>query len=187
METAAKETKQFIGTIRPLREEDILALRQISEYWLRDLGRVAYEEVEGDMATLRESLDDGSTKHMFVAQTQDGEVVGMMGISEKPKDPLIPFAQTENPCELIVAYVHPEFRGGQGVGTALINASQDLARNLGKKEILLESGPRNIRSGYPFYDKQPGFKRVGQIKNFYGKGVHTIVWQKTFKASDTPQ
>src|SRR3989344_2813997 len=136
METTAKETEQFSGIIRPLTEEDIPALRQISEYWLRDSGRVAYDEVEGDIATLRESLAENSPKHMFVAQTQDGQVVGMMGVAETPKDPLIPFTQTDKPCELIIAYVHQDFRGGQGVGTALINASLDLARSLDKKEIL---------------------------------------------------
>ena len=90
------------------------------------------------MATLRESLKDDSGKRMFVAESAEGRVVGMMGLSEKPKKELLPFTKTDNPCELIVAYVHPDYRKGQGVGTALINASQDLARSLGKKEILLE-------------------------------------------------
>lgn len=71
--------------------------------------------------------------------------------------------------------------GGQGVGTALINANQNLARSMGKKEILLESGPRHTNSGYPFYDKQHGFRRVGIIKDFYGPGADTVVWQKTFE------
>lgn len=132
------------------------------------------------MTTLRTSLDENSGKHMFVAQTREGSVVGMMGLSEKPKEPLLPFAKTDGPCELIVAYVHPNHQGGQGVGTALINANQNLARSLGKKEILLESGPRHRDTGYPFYDKQPGFQRAGIIKDFYGEGADTVVWQKTF-------
>ena len=66
------------------------------------------------------------------------------------------------------------------MGTALINTAQDLARSKGKKEILLESGPRNIQTGYPFYDNQPGFNRAGVIRDFYGPGLDTVVWQKTF-------
>ena len=178
METP-KEKERFSGIVRRLRREDIPALREISEYWLRDFGRIAYNEVEGDMATLRQSLDGKSGKHMYVAQTQEGRVVGMMGLAEKPKDPLLQFTQTNNSSELIVAYVHPDYMGGQGVGTALINAVQNLAKDLDKKEILLESGPRHTHSGHPFYDKQPGFKRVGIIKDFYGKGADTVVWRKT--------
>jgi|SRR3989338_1146051 len=180
METTVKENEGFNGTVRPFREEDIPALREISEFWLRDGNQIAHDEVEGDMTTLRESLKEGSGKSMFVAQTADGKVVGMMGVKLHPKEELLPYAKTDNPSELIVAYVHPDYRKGQGIGTALITASQDFARSQGKKEILLESGPRNIDTGYPFYDRQPGFQRVGSIKDFYGPGLDTVVWQRTF-------
>ncbi len=180
MESRPPEREKFNGVIRPLEEADIPALRKISEYWLRDFGVIAYDEVEKDMKTLRESLDEGSNTKMFVAQATDGKVVGMMGVALQPKAELLPFAKTDVPSELIVAYVHPRFRGGKGVGTNLINAAQNLARDKGRKEILLESGPRNRTTGYPFYDRQPGFKRAGIIKDFYGKGLDTVVWQKTF-------
>lgn len=183
MEPGLRERERFNGIVRPLREEDIPTLRKISQYWLQDFGKIAYDEVDGDMATLRESLRENSTKHMFVVQTKDGKVIGMMGLSEKPKDPMLPFAKTDNPCELIVAYVHPDYQGGQGVGTALITANQNLARSMGKKEILLESGPRHRETGYPFYDKQPDLKRVGVIKDYYGLGADTVVWQKDFQQS----
>lgn len=179
-EAKGKEIGRFNGEVRPLKEEDIPALREVSEYWLRDSGVIAVDEVEGDTTTLRESLKDGSNKHMFVAQTPEGKVVGMMGLSEIPKQVMMQYAQTDNPSELIVAYVHPDFSSGKGVGTALINAAQDLARAKDKKEILLESGPRHTYTGYPFYDKQPGFKRVGVIKDYYGEGADTVVWQKIF-------
>ena len=174
----AKENERFNGAVRPLREEDIPALRKISEFWLRDNGFIAYKEVEDDMETCRKSLIPGSGKTMFVAERADGKAIGMMGLSDEPKLVLLAFAKTDNPCELIVAYVHPDYVGGRGVGTALINTVQNLAKSLGKKEILLESGPRHTYSGHPFYDKQPGFKRVGTIKDFYGKGADTVVWQK---------
>ena len=179
MEPGSQERGRFNGVVRPLREGDIPSLRKISEYWLQDNGVIAYDEVDGDMVTLRTCLAERNAKHMFVAETQGGRVVGMMGLSEKPKEPLMPFVKTDDPCELIVAYVHPNHQGGQGVGTALITANQNLARSMGKKEILLESGPRHKDSGYPFYDKQPGFQRVGTIKDFYGEGLDTVVWQKT--------
>jgi len=180
MEPGSQEREMFNGTIRSLQEGDIPALKQISEHWLQDFGVIAHDEVEGDMQTLRESLEENSDKKMFVAQTPDGKVVGMMGVKLHPKEELLRFAKTDNPSELIVAYVHPDYRKGQGVGTALIAASQDFARSEGKKEILLESGPRHAESGYPFYDRQPGFQRVGKIDDFYGPGLDTVVWQRTF-------
>lgn len=175
-----KETRKSEVLVRPLQEDDIPALKVISEYWLRTDGVIAYDEVEGDMDTLRQSLDSDSGKTMFVAETKDGQVVGMMGLSANPKKDLLPFAKTDNPSELIVAYVHPEHRGGKGVGTALLDAAQDLAIKLDKKEILLESGPRHRDTAYAFYDNQPGFNRAGIIKDFYGEGLDTVVWQKTF-------
>ena len=180
METTPPEGEKFDGVIRPFEETDMPTLKKISEYWLQDFGAIAHDEVEKDMKTLHESLEKGSPTNMFVATTPDGKVIGMMGVTLQPKPELLPFAKTDDPSELIVAYVHPDYRAGKGVGTALINASQKLAREKGKKEILLESGPRNKHTGYPFYDKQPGFKRVGKINDFYGKGLHTVVWQKTF-------
>ncbi len=179
MELNPKETGRFNGMIRSLQESDIPALKEILEYWLRDGKIVAHDEVEEDIATMRASLGEASGKRMFVAE-EDGKVIGMMGLAIPPKDVLLRFAKTDSPSELIMAYVHPDHRGGKGVGTALINTAQDLARARGTKEILLESGPRHRHTGYPFYDLQPGFKRAGQINDFYGKGAHTMVWQKTF-------
>lgn len=179
MELNPKETGRFNGVIRSLKKKDIPTLQTILEYWLRDFNVVAHDEVEEDISTMRNSLDEASSKRMFVAE-KDGKAIGMMGLVIPPKDVLLQFAKTDSPSELIMAYVHPDYRGGMGVGTALINTAQDLAKSKGRKEILLESGPRHAQTGYPFYDKQPGFKRAGQINDFYGKGVHTVVWQKTF-------
>ena len=174
------EKAKFVGVIRSLREGDIPDLRKISEFWLRDNGVIAYEEVDGDMKTLGESLLPDSGKSMFVAESEAGEVVGMMGLSAKLKPALMRFARTDNPSELIIAYVDPNYVRGKRVGTLLINRCQDLEMGLGKKEILLESGPRHEDTGHPFYDKQSGFSRVGVIPDFYGPGLDTVVWQKTF-------
>lgn len=179
MEPNSPEKERLNGIVRPLQKGDIPALREILEYWLRDSGIVAQDEVEKDISTLKESLNDESGKKMFVVEAIHGKVVGMMGLAIRPKQELIQFAKTDSPSELIIAYVHPEQRN-KGVGTALITAVQELAKAKGRKEIILESGPRNIRTGYPFYDSQPGFRRAGRINDFYGKGLHTMVWQKIF-------
>lgn len=179
MELNPKETRKFNGIIRPLRESDIPALKETLEYWLRDDKVVAHDEVEEDIAVMRDSLREDSSRQMFVTEEED-KIIGMMGLAIPPKDVLLRFAKTDSPSELIMAYVHPDHRGGKGVGTVLINTAQDFAVTKRRKEILLESGPRHRNTGYPFYDLQPGFSRVGQINDFYGEGAHTMVWQKTF-------
>src|SRR3989339_1016299 len=140
METATKESERFKGNIRLLRKDDIPYLRPISEFWLRDGNVVADEEVDGDMATCRRSLIPESGKTMFVAEAPDGTVIGMMGLSDEPKDALRQFTQTgSRPCELIVAYVHPDYMMGKGVGTALMKEVLKLAQTKGKTEILVDS------------------------------------------------
>ena len=42
MEATAKEHEGFNGVIRPLKEDDIPTLRQISEHWLQDNGINSY-------------------------------------------------------------------------------------------------------------------------------------------------
>ena len=88
------------------------------------------------------------------------------------------FALTGTPTELINAFVRPDVRGGGGVGTALVSGLEKTARNLGKQEILLNSGPRYSESGWGFYDKI-GFDRVGVIVEYYGEGGNAQVWRKS--------
>lgn len=182
MEPRPKELERFTGIIRPFKEEDVPALKKIFEHWLQDDGVIAENEVEEDIETLRSSQKAGSTTTMFVAQTPDGKVIGTMGVNLEPKEALLDpkFRKTDDPSELIVAYVSPEYNRGHGVGTALINRCQEVAKAAGKKEMLLESGPRHRETGHGFYDNQPGFHRVDTIPNFYGPGLDTVVWQKTF-------
>ena len=179
MESRPKDKERFAGVIRPFQESDVPAVKAILEYWLVDNGVIARDEVEEDISDMRRSLEPDSDIDMFVVE-KDGQVVGMMGLSIPPKEPLLRYAKTNSPSELRIAYVHPYYVMGQGLGTALIAKCQDLARNKGAKEILLESGPRHRETGHPFYDKQPGFNRVGVLPNFYGPGLHSTVWQKTF-------
>jgi ribosomal protein S18 acetylase RimI-like enzyme len=171
--------KRFRGIVRPLKENDLTDLKRILEIWLRDSreGKLLPEEVKTDMDYLKDSLKEWGGRRYIVAEDLEGAVVGMMGLSEI-KEELRPFVQTKKPIELVNAYVDNDYRGGKGVGTALINTLQEMARDAGSTEILLESGPRYKLTGHEFYDKQPGFERVGILTNFYGLNGDSIVWRK---------
>lgn len=170
------ERKRFDGIVRPLTVHDLPFLRRILEMWVRRQGELLPEEIEDDMNQLRESLKGGNSRYL-VAETLDGRVVGMMGLIPEPKPEVKQHATTEKPMELVRAYVDKEFRRGQGVGTALIRGIEQLARDSGVTEILLDSGPRYKESGHGFYDKQ-GYQRIGVNKDFYGPGGDAVVWQK---------
>jgi predicted N-acetyltransferase YhbS len=179
MESNQKERERFTGLIRPFQENDVPEVKKILEHWLRDEGLIAHDEVEEDLSDMMRSLEPESDIDMLIAE-ENGQVIGMMGLSIPPKDALMQYAKTDYPSELRIAYVDPKRQGGYGVGTALLYENIRLARTKGRKELLLESGPRHKETGYPFYDKQPGLEREGVLKDFYGPGLDSQVWRKTF-------
>lgn len=71
-------------------------------------------------------------------------------------------------------------RGGNGIGTALVQALEETARQKGFTEVVLNSGPRYENTGWGFYDKLPGFRRAGVAVQFYGEGGDAPVWHKIF-------
>lgn len=173
------ESKKFEGIVRPLSRGDIPHLKPILETWIRNMTthEILIYEVQEDSASLRASFKGGNSREYFVAQTPQGKVVGMMGLST-PKEPLYPFVTTATPVELVNAYVDRNYRAGQGVGSALVNKLVERAVFRGFTEILLDSGPRYRHTGWGFWDKQPGFRKVGIAKDLYGQGFDAPVWQR---------
>ena len=172
------EPLKFQGSIRNLREKDLLALKPILETWVknRDTGLLIPEEVEEDLQLMSDSVD-GSDRTYFVAEDQNGEVIGVIGY-KKPDDKMLEFTSTPNPAELVNAYVKIDERKGKGVGRALVAKLEESAKDMGFTEIVLNSGPRYEKTGWGFYDKLPGYKRVGVAVKLYGEGGDAPVWTK---------
>lgn len=170
------EPEKFDGIIKILEEKDLQEVKAILKTWLRDGDVIATNEVDNDMNYMQGSLDGSNGKTNFVAQTQDGKIIGVMGYSPIKKE-LLPFAKTPKPGELVNAYVHKDHRLGKGVGTALMAAVENLARSKGCTEVILESGPRFRLSGHPFYDRM-GYERAGMLPDYYGPGAHSTVFRK---------
>lgn len=170
------EQEKFDGIVRTLEEKDLPEVKTILETWLRDGDVIATNEVDGDMNYMQESLDGSNGRTNFVAQTEDGKIIGVMGYSPTKKE-LLPFAKTPKPGELVNAYVHKEYRLGKGVGTALMATVENLAQSKDCTEVILESGPRFRSSGHPFYDRM-GYERAGMLPDYYGPGAHSTVFRK---------
>ncbi len=174
---STQEVEKFNGRVRLMKEEDLPAVREILEMWVRDPETgLDHEELDQDMKNLVGSLDGTLDRTNFVAETPDGQVIGTMGFAS-PKNELLPFSKTEKPGELVNAYVHRDYQGGKGVGTALLNAVESLARSKGCTEVILDSGPRHVLTGHPFYIRM-GYEKAGVIPNYYGPGAHTTVFRR---------
>lgn len=181
----ATETTKFDGIVRPLIREDIPSIKPILETWVRNpqTGEILTEEVINDLISMADSLNKKGDKEYFVAQTTQGKIIGTMGLSH-PKLEIKPFATTPKPVELINAYVDINFRGGKGVGSALVSKLAERAATGGFTEILLDSGPRYRVTGWGFWDKQPGFQRIGIAKELYGLEGDAPVWQRILAQID---
>jgi ribosomal protein S18 acetylase RimI-like enzyme len=177
-ERTNKEQLKFNGTIRPLAIRDLSFLRSILNCWIkdRDTGELLTDEVSKTLMEMGKSVIKDTGRTYLIAE-EGGEILGVMGLKQ-PDLVMGTFAASESPIELVNAYVRPDVRRGRGVGTALVDGLESAARKLGKKEILLNSGPRYSETGWGFYDRL-GFDRVGVIVEYYGEGGNAQVWRKT--------
>ena len=172
------ERRAFTGIVRPLLEHDLSSIRPILETWVRDskTGEQIPEEIAEDLDLMRESARGESERRYFVAE-ENGEIIGVIGMT-KPREYMEPYVTTHNPVELINAYVAQEQAGGRGVGRALVNRVVEQARFNRNTEVILNSGPRYKDSAWGFYDRLPGFVRVGEIHGHYGESTATPVWSR---------
>lgn len=175
-EKISSEKPRFNGTVRFLRESDLPLLRPILETWVIDMDtrEPIQEEIEDDLDIMRKSILHQNERKYFVAEAKDGKVVGVIGMA-LPGEQMRRFATTQNPVELVNAFVDANERRS-GVGTALVAKLEEEARKNGYTEIILNSGPRYKFSGWGFYQKLKDFIRLGAAKNYYGQGYDAQVW-----------
>jgi GNAT superfamily N-acetyltransferase len=110
-----------------------------------------------------------------VAADEEGRPVGVMGMVP-PGEDMRPFVTTEKPIEFINAYVDPNQRS-KGLGQALAAKLEEKAVQAGHTEVVVRSGPRYEKSGYPFWTRMYG-QPVSVQKDFYGAGYDSPVWRK---------
>jgi GNAT superfamily N-acetyltransferase len=162
--------------IRPPTQEDIPGLKPILERWIfdRHTGKVLDGEVEATERAIEASIA-GANNEEFLVASQDGQLLGIMGI-QTPNEKMLEYAETDKPAELFCALVSDEARG-RGVGRALVDALTERAHEQGAKELIVNSGPRYRPTGWPFWQKMFG-KPIGVAVGYYGKGGDAMVWRK---------
>jgi GNAT superfamily N-acetyltransferase len=160
--------------IRRLEAEDVPAIRQVLEEWLIDAstGHVLVDEVDHRVHQLQGSGAIEAHRHYLVADA--GEVIGVIGL-QGDGIALELYKLGERPVEIVTAYVRRS-RRGQGVGRALADAAEAMAREAGFSTLLVVSGSRNRASGYPFWRARYG-QPVRVDPHYFGPGAERVVWR----------
>lgn len=142
---------------------------------------VIVEEIDEIIGNVRESVENpDAVRYYAVARTGSGMVVGMMGLAP-PEEPLKPFVTTDNPIEIVNAYVAKGMRG-LDIGSLLLRHLLNKAEREQYEQVLLSSGPRYEKTGWPFWDKQFG-ESIGVLENRYDGCVDAKVWGKLLMAT----
>ena len=135
-----------------------------------------YPEIDAIVRSVQESTRKPTGRTYLIARRESGVAVGMMGLQELPEeDSMRDFGATDNPAEIINAYVDPRSRG-EHVGRSLVAGLESLARQARFTELIVNSGPRYAKTGHGFWNRV--FEYVGAAENYYGKGYAAEVWHK---------
>lgn len=172
-----------IFTIEPLAGKDIDKLKPILEAHVRD--DETRESIQAEIDEIQAYMHGGKDRFgrirkYFVARDDKQNILGCVAITEPEPIMLSHFSTTpDESMELVNAFVSDSvFRGG-GVGKALFNTACNFAKEKGKKQIILNSGPRYKKS-WGFYDRVYDQNR-GFLIDHYGKGRSAKTWAKVLK------
>jgi putative acetyltransferase len=148
-------------TIRTIQPEDNAALAKIIRDTLAEFGANRPGTVYYDPTTdhLYEVFHSAPDSIYFIAE-KEGEMIGGAGIYPTEALP-------EATCELVKMYLRPQVRG-VGLGRALIERCLLAAKEMGYKQVYLESMPE-LKKALSVYEKF-GFE---YLKGPMGNSGHT--------------
>jgi len=138
------ETSTHKITIRSIRETDDPALASLIRDTLKEFGANHKGTVYDDPRTDHLSEEFNEKRSAYYVAELDGEIIGGGGIYPTEGLP-------EDTCELVKMYLLPKARG-LGIGRTLIEKNIALAKELGYKNIYLETMPE-LKKAMSLYEK----------------------------------
>lgn len=134
----------------------------------------AVDDIEAILAAVPRSAADLVERYCAVARDPTtAQVLGMMTLKH-PDGIMRSFAVTDNPVEIDDAYA---LTMRSGIGTALVEHVESVARDRGHTELVLVSGPRFMTRGWHFWTKLYG-EPVGTASNYFEGTYDGKVWRK---------
>jgi ribosomal protein S18 acetylase RimI-like enzyme len=150
--------------IRTASVKDVLSIGKLYEdFWKFNSSQQPYYYAEAkESGQYPQSVIDGTTGDIFVAENDDGEIIGFIHIEEEKTLPYAAIVQHRFAC-IVDFFVLPEHRK-RGVGKSLLEKSKEwsLSRELDYIEMfVLEEN----EIGKKFY-KRENFKTTSQTMRY---------------------
>jgi len=176
--TASSPERSSETRVRDVQTGDLASLKPILEQWIKRFGsdEPLTEEISNVLAAVKASLEGENGRKYVVAEDDQGNVIGIMGMTT-PSNDMQPYITSDNAVEFINAYVDKEARG-TGAGKLLAKQLEEMAIQDGHTEIIVNSGPRYKDTGWAFWTKMYG-EPVAMQKDLYGPGADAPVWRKS--------
>jgi predicted N-acetyltransferase YhbS len=176
----SEKTRKLQIKIASLERQDIEELNTILIANVRDetTGEVIFGEVE----TIENYMGGGEDEYQrarkyLVAKDETGRVVGCAAYAEPDPDMVKHFNLEEagRTIELLNMFVSSQVLG-KGVGRKLFEAVCKAVRDLGKEQLVVNSGPR-YKNSWGFYDRVCD-QSCGFLTGKYGSGRDAKTWKK---------
>lgn len=177
----ATEKEPVHVVVRQAQVGDAETVLAIAREWVKSpSGETIEDEITEIKEALERSVGENPDRSYIVAEL-GGEVVGVMGLTV-PNELMRQHAQTDNPVEIVNAFVRRDLRGA-GVGGKLLDNVFEQARIGSFDEVIVNSGPRYKDTAWSFYDKKFGTPRA-ILKDYYGAGRDAPFWSKVLAGAD---
>ncbi len=151
--------------LRALSPDDRPALRAILQ--------ATPEFTDEEVAVALELIDDllgGGDHYRFVVAVVDGVVAGYGCFGPAP--------MTDGVWDMYWLVVDPS-RRSEGLGTALLRASETEAAQLGARMMLIETASKPEYAGTRRFYEQAGYSEAARIADYYSAGDDKIVYRKS--------
>lgn len=163
--------------IRPVAEDDLASVEHILTSGIVD--SETKQPITDEIADVLERIKQAtrgelSEKDGYLVAEIGGEVLAVMGFRD-PSETMRQVSRSDNPLEVVNAFVHPSARG-QGLGEQMLDAVQKQAEVAGHDSLIVNSGPR-YADAHPFYTKHFGAP-IDTLEDHYGPGLHAPVWER---------
>ena len=155
-------------SIEPMMEEDVeQSVELISVAMNRDEAEWARETMEFYFACKNHGLDSGRRYYVWRYQ---GEIHGLVGLHRYLWGP------KEN-VWLSWFAIHPVYRG-RDVGSAMIDAIEEIAKQSGYKKFLIETYDNPTFERARSFYKAKGFSQMGRVEDYLADGSAMLVFSK---------